>query len=147
MWTVDKIAILATLCSTINDNCTVVVIFMWCLNVFILLYYAIFTLMYLVSVSAMFHRSDVSGCVIFTFCAVRKTCIICCNGVYLAHKITAFCGFTTRANLLLHRGEVMWSLMFVYQSFCERDGITHKRIDGCQPNVVGMDKGWPSRSG
>jgi len=24
--------------------------------------------------------------------------------------------------------------------------ITHEHVDGCRPNVVGMGKGWPSRS-
>ena len=51
-------------------------------------------------------------------------------------------------SLLLHQGGVMWLLRSVVRSVVlSVSRITHKRVYGCRPNMVGMDKRWPSRSG
>ena len=41
-------------------------------------------------------------------------------------------------------GGVMRS--FVMSVILSLSRIAHKSVDRCQPNMVGMDKGWPSRS-
>ena len=59
---------------------------------------------------------------------------------------------------LLCQGGVMRLLLFVCQSFVQLlsvcmfvclsvSRITQERVYGCQPNVVGVDKGWLARSG
>ena len=44
----------------------------------------------------------------------------------------------------LHQGGVMQSLLFVCHSV---SSITHKHVNRCRPNMVGVGNGWPSGSG